>query len=465
MVTKINRLWAVVLGSASFGLSCNVDSTSSNTGGVIDNETAGAGGAVEPRETSEGGSREPGDSEGGAGGAAAIGAGGEPGDAPSPSCPQGVSVVLTDYASTQIALSDLEGTTLSESFISTASTEASGVAFTLSGDVAVPSTRPASGRVVLLDRFGTNVVTWVDPDSAEVLGQLAVGTGFESNPWDYLEVDDRFAWVSRWGHNADPGQQDHDAGGDLLVVDTESYEIVDSMVIEPEEDLPPRPRNLALVGDQVVVALERVSADWATTGEARLAGFSVADRTQTFMLKLAGLKTCESPVPDLDGSRWFVVCTGALSFDGTTESLDQSALVILDFSETPPLEVRRIPAEDIAGEPLQAGVAVAAKDLLLLKTQTAVPGDTNNRWLAYDLETGETTTLAEARPDADGKGQGLKFGGMSCAPGCSSVCLLTDSDRGVLQRVSIEPDGTLKLLDPVEVETSVGLPPVRLGLW
>jgi hypothetical protein len=372
-------------------------------------------------------------------------------------------VVLSDYVSTQVALSDLEGNTQSASFISTASTQTSGLEFALSGDVVVPSTPPASGRVVLLDRFGTNVITWADPKSSEVLGQLAVGTGFESNPQDYVEIDEEEAWVSRWGQNTDPGQQEHDEGGDLLIVDTESYEIVDSIVIEPEDDLPPRPRNLMLTGGEVVVALERVSLDWATTGEARLAGFSVADREQNWSLELSGLKTCESPVPDLDGKRWFVVCTGALTTEGTVESIDQSALVILDPTQTPPGEIRRIPAEQIAGEPLQAGVAVAAKDLVLLKTQTPFGGTTHNRWLVYDLESDEATTLAEARPDADGNGQGLTFGGMVCAPGCSSMCLLSDSDRGVLQRAELQSDGTFELLETQQVETSVGLPPVRLG--
>ena len=448
------------------GLGCNVESKSHNSGGVGDQASAGAGGVAESGDQSQAGSpARPVQASAGAGGAFVLGTAGAAGvsSTPKPAFPRGVAVVLSDYLSTQIALSDLEGNTLSESFISTASTQTSGLAFALSGDVVLPSSPPASGRVVLLDRYATNVITWIDPKTAAVLGQLAVGTGFESNPHDYVEVDERLAWVSRWGQNGDPGQQDHDTGGDLLVIDTESFEIVDSIVIEPEEDLPPRPSRMTLIGDEVVVSLDRISLDWTTTGESRLVAFSVADKDQTWSLGLDGLKACSNPVPDTGRAQWLVVCTGAVNSDGTVESLDQSALVILDFSSSPPKELQRISAEQIAGEPLQPEVAVAADGFVLLKTQTTWGGTTNNRWLAYDLDNDATTTLLEARPDADGNGQGWTFGGMECAPGCSSLCLMADADRGVLQRLEVSSDGEFELLEPVEVETAVGLPPIGLG--
>ena len=93
---------------------------------------------------------------------------------------------------------------------------------------------------------------------------------------------------------------------------------------------------MTLTGDEIVVSLNRTSLDWATTGEARLVAFSIADQQQTWQLELEGLKACSNPAPALDGQRWFVVCTGAVGSDGTVESLDQSALVILDPTQTPP---------------------------------------------------------------------------------------------------------------------------------
>jgi len=92
----------------------------------------------------------------------------------------------------------------------------------------LPATRPASGEVVLIDRFGTNVLTWVDAASGDVRAQLSVGTGYESNPQDYLEIDERYALVSRYGQNQNAGRQPFDRGGDVLVIGCEKMTHIDA---------------------------------------------------------------------------------------------------------------------------------------------------------------------------------------------------------------------------------------------
>ncbi len=380
------------------------------------------------------------------------------------SCPGGVAVVLSDYVSTQIALSSLEGETQSASLISTASTDTDGLAFALSGDVVLPSAPADSGRIVLLDRFGTNVITWVDPTTAEVLDQLPVGTGFESNPQDYVEVGDDIAFVSRWGTNADPDQEDFDGGDDVVVIDTSEPAIVGRIAMPTADDLPARPGALARLGDEVIVVLDRVSEDYSTTGEAMLVGLSIEDRKVVWEQTLEGLKACGRPTLSPDGSRLAVACSGALTAEGNIEDIAQSTLVLFDAKKTPLEEVERYSAEDIAGEPIQSSVAFASDDIALLKTQTAWGGDSNNRWLGFDLTTGKAETLLEASSDPDGAGLGLVYTGMTCAPGCSTTCLLADGDAGVIQRVRLESDGSLELLDPITVEDTVGLPPRGLSL-
>lgn len=378
------------------------------------------------------------------------------------SCPAGVAVALSDFFSTQIALSSLEGETQSASLLSTASTQTDGLAFALSGDVGLPSARTASGRLVLLDRFGTNVVSWVDTASAKVVAQLPVGTGFESNPQDYVEVGGQ-AFISRWGQNVDPGKEDHDAGGDILVVDPKGPTIVDSIVLPTVGDLPPRPGPMLRLGDEILVTLERVALDYATTGEAMIVGISPEEKDITWQHTLSGFKDCGKLVLSPDGERLALACTGAIDQDGVSEDLSQSALILFDAEERPLRELARFAAEDIAGEPLQGSVVFADDQTVLLKTQTPWQGKTHNRWLAFHLEREETTELLEASPDADGVGKGLVYTGMLCAPGCSDVCLLADADAGVLQRLRVESDGTLKLLNPIQVEDSVGLPPRALS--
>lgn len=378
-------------------------------------------------------------------------------------CPNGLCVLLSDYSSTQVALSGLDGETSSRSFISTGSAKTDGLSFALSGDVVLPSSRTRSGEVVLIDRFGTNVVTWTDPTNARVLAQLAVGTGFDSNPSDYLEVDDTLAFLSRYGQNAQPGRQPFDSGGDLLFIDTRSREIVGNLAFEATEALPPRPGSMLRVGDEILVSLVRISLDFSRTGESELAGVSAVTHELDFRMRYPGLKNCGRPMLSPSGDLLAVACTGQLDQQGQVANVDESALLLLDARAMPPRELRRIYARELAEEPIQNGVAFARESLLLFKTQTSIVGRENNRWLALDLETERVTTLLEASPDAQGKGRGVLYGAMSCSPGCTDVCLLADADRGVLQRVRFDSHGTPELLEPIVVDAQSGLPPRDLA--
>lgn len=415
---------ALALGLLSLS-ACNVKSTGRDTGGV-DDGMGGTGSA-------------------------------------DPNCPAGTVVVLSDYVSTQIALSNLAGQTLSESFLSTASAETDGLAFALSGDVALPSARPASNQVVLLDRFGTNVITWADPKTANVLAQLPVGTGFESNPSDYLEVSEDLAVVSRWGQNAAPGKEEFDDGGDLLLIDLNEHEISGSLLMPTAGELPARPGELSLIDGEVIVTLDRIALDFSETGEAMLVGVDILGHEVLWEETLEGRKACSRATLSPDGSKFAVVCTGALAASGETESLSQSAVILFDAKERPLREIATYEAEDLLGVAFQADVAFVSDDLILLKTQTPWGGEGNNQIFSLDLESGTTEELLEAAPDEAGNGKGLVYGSMVCAPGCSDYCLITDADEGVVQRVLIRADGSLTVDTPVTVEDEIGLPPVGMS--
>ncbi len=379
-------------------------------------------------------------------------------------CPAGVSIILSDYLSTQVALSDLEGKTQSESFISTASTTTDGLAFALSGDVSLPSNRTTTGQVVLLDRYGTNVISWVDPKTAEVLAQLPVGTGFESNPQDYLEITNSIAVVSRWGQNAAAGNEAYDDGGDLILIDLDKRKIKSSIVIPPKNDLPPRPGPLTLVGDEVFVTLDRIALDFSQTGDAIIVGVDVDEEEIVWEQTLKGRKACGKVVLAPNKKTIALACTGALDSTGNTEDISQSALLLFDAGERPLKQLAQFEAEDLLGDALQGSVAFADDKHVLLKTQTPWGGKGNNRVFSLDLDTGETEVLLEAREDDEGNGKGIVFGGLSCVSGCSNICLMSDADRGVLQRFQFSADAGFELLKPVTVEDKVGLPPLGVGL-
>ena len=386
------------------------------------------------------------------------------GERPEGECPAGVSVVLTDFFSTQIALSGLDGHTESESVISSGSSSTDGLSFALSGDVTLPSVRPDSGRVVVIDRYGTNVITWLDPSDARVLGQLAVGTGFESNPADYLEVQADRAWITRWGQNPAAGAEPFDRGGDVLLIDPQRQEIVGSIELPIEDDLPPRPSGMTRQGDHVLVSLTRVAKDFKTTGDFALASVRIPTGTVDAYTRFDGLKNCGRATPSPDGALLVFACSGAMNTKGLVADISQSALVVLDATQTPPGEIRRFPAVELAGESLQTEVEFASNTVVLFKTQTEFQGERNNRLLSLNLEHETAVTVLEARPNSKGQGKGIVFGGISCAPGCSTHCLLADADQGVLQRITLDTAGAPQELVAIRVEDNVGLPPRGLTL-
>jgi hypothetical protein len=316
---------------------------------------------------------------------------------------------------------------------------------------------------VLVDRFGTNVVTWLDPETARVLAQLPVGTGFQSNPQDYLELDDRRAFVSRWDENPAPGLAPFDAGGDLLVLDTLRPEIVNSIVLPRDGGLPPRPGAVTRVGDVAVVTLERVARDFQSAGDAMLVGVDLASESIAWSLTLPGLKNCGGLTLAPSGRRAALACTGFIDRDGRAENIDHSALAVFDVTRSPPAPLERFSASDLAGEPLQSEVEFFSEAGVLVKTQTTFGGSRNNRLLAFDLDSERVVTLAEAGGSA-GDGKGIVYGGLLCTPGCGNVCLLADADRAVLARFAIA-NGALEALPSIRVEDEVGLPPRGLGSY
>ena len=380
-----------------------------------------------------------------------------------PGCPTAALVVMSDFSSTQIALTALDGRTLCGSFISSARSETTSVSYALSGDVVLPSTAPASGRAVVIDRYGTNVVSFLEPGSGNVAGQLALGSGFEANLQDYVELDDTRALVSRWGENPVPGQVPFDAGGDLLLIDTKALEIQGSIALPRDDDWPPRPAGLTRVGDEVVVTLQRFSFDVRSQGDAMLVGIAGETPSVAWTLTLAGLKNCGPLALSPDAVVGVLACTGFIDRTGAPVDLSESAVVVFDLATSPPSELTRFSAADLAGDPLQADAEFFAARQVLLKTQTALGSAHDNRVLSLDLDAGpgSVQTLLEAHPK-DGAGQGVVYGGMLCTPGCGDYCLVADADERVLERWAITPEGLIPA-PALAIQGSVGLPPRDVG--
>lgn len=370
-------------------------------------------------------------------------------------CPSALVVTMSDYQSTNIALSSPDGETLSGSFVSTGATPAN-LSFALSGDVALPSEPAESGQVVLIDRFGTNVITWLDPASAAVRAQLSIGTGFEANAQDYLEISKDTALVSRFGKNPAPGALPFDAGGDLLVLDTKTPAIVGTIPL-PEEDpeLSPSPGAMTRLGEQVIVGLNRMSADFSRMGNARFVAISGKTLEIGWTLELADLKGCGKLMLAPSAKLAAAACSGQYDAKTFEYPAAGSDVVLIDVSEQPAREIRRLRLGEALGVALQPHLEFVSEKLLLVTTfgGTAVPGD---QLVAVDLATNTNKQLAVAT-------KSYVFEGLRCTPGCSNRCLLADAERAILHRFQIGPDLSLSELESVTVESTIGLPPRQIG--
>jgi hypothetical protein len=375
-------------------------------------------------------------------------------------CPRGLAVVSSDFQSSEVSLLEPGGQVASGSLISSATSAASNLAAPLSGDLTVRASATRPNELVLVDRFGTNVLTFVDAATAQVRAQLAIGTGFESNPQDYLGVDAHKAYVPRLADNSEPGRERFDLGSDLLLVDPSEPVIVGSLPMPRQAGFVPNPVGLTRLGDVVLVTLQHARADYSGMADSELVAIDVRDESIAYRLPLTSLQNCGKAEPSPSGETLVVACASFVDRNGAAPNPAGSGIIWLDATVSPPAELGRLSALDLVGGPIQSTVALFAEDRLLFKSQTALGQDADNRLLALDLTTGAVEELATAARAAAGQGYGIAFGGMHCRPGCGDPCLVADASRGQLLRFEVNGD-RLERTDELDIG-GAGLPPLGI---
>lgn len=384
--------------------------------------------------------------------------GGDAGDGAAPlACARGISVVSSDYQSTNVSVASPEGKVLSESIISSGSAPA-GLTTPLSGDVVVPSNRPVSGKLVTIDRTSA-VLTWIDVASGSVEKQQSVGTGFAANPHDYLEISDKKAYVSRYETNSAPGKAPFDDGGDVVVLNLESSTITANIPLARADDgsFLPRPSHMLLSGHTAWVMLERLDAAFAPAGSSRIAGIDTATDTVSWTLDLPDAGNCGGMTPSPSGKVVAVSCSGGFDADAKGR-----ALLVIDASVDPPKELHRFSTAQVLDAPLAPSLAFATEHLLL----GVAYGDTmatRNDWLyAVNVDSGEVSKLTDA-------GSAFALGDVVCAPGCADLCFVADAE---LKPSGGTAKGALRVYDATgkelpdkafAVDPSIGLPPRSIG--
>lgn len=376
-------------------------------------------------------------------------------------CPTGLSVVSSDYLSSEVALLFPDGEPATSSLVSSASSTATGLAAAFSGDIGVFPVPSRPGEIAIVDRFGTNVISFVDTRTAEVRAQLPVGTGFEANAQSYLELDAQRAVVPRLGQNSEPGREPFDEGSDLLLIDPSLPKVTGSLPLPRKDGFIPAPSAATLVGDDVLVTLQHAEPGFGGMAEGELVAIARATWEQRYRLPLSGSKNCGKVEQSPSRALLAVACEGYIDRRGNAVEPETSALVLLDPRQDPPVIVRRFSALELFGGPIQASVELVTDELALLKTQTALGAEQDNQLFSLNLETGETVHLASAEPDANGAGVGIAFGGMSCGAGCGDPCLVCDRSRGSVLRFRLR-GAALEADEPVVIH-GAGLPPLGIA--
>jgi hypothetical protein len=385
-------------------------------------------------------------------------------DAGSGVCGRGVVVVASDYRSVNVALLDPTGAVLSRSLVSSGSASAE-LSAPLSGDTVVP-TMPARGDdVVLIDRFPNSVLSWVNVRTGRVTSQLSVASGFAANPHDYAAVSATKGYVTRFERNGDSGAQQHDEGSDVLIVDPSVPAItgrVDLMAAMQGEsaEFEPHPSSAVVVNERLYVVLAGYNRDYTASAESRIVAIDTATDRVVETLLLAGLHGCGGLSISPEETELAVGCLGEL--DGNLIK-DQSASAIAVIRTAPVLEEKqRFESARFGPGPVSGAVQIVSDERLLFTTfgNFSEPPRQRNDDQLVELEriTGTYRVLLRS------SNKPFTLGGLRCQTRCG-VCFLADAGADAIQRLALDEEGRVSMIDRVELADGIGLPPRYLGAF
>ena len=249
--------------------------------------------------------------------------------------PTGIVVVNSDYHSSSVSVLDHDGNLLLDGCLNSG-TGNPGLAMTLSGDVVLPTQIPQGGPVAVIDRLNA-AITWLDPATCAPLRQLAVGTGFASNPHDVVTLSATKAYVTRADENGKPSAApgDFDEGNDVLIIDPSQAKILGRIDLKPYAPagttLLPRADRALMAGGMVYVSLN--ITDYASYGAGRLVMIDPASDTVVGTIDLPTVKNCGAMAYVASANRLFVACNGA--YGDPAGQAAGSAIVAIDLAGSP----------------------------------------------------------------------------------------------------------------------------------
>jgi hypothetical protein len=385
-------------------------------------------------------------------------------------------VVHTDFTSSTVSLLDETGEVLTEDWITSGTVDPILVA-ALSGDVVLPTVQPLGGRLFVIDRFFTDVVTHLRYDDGGLICQgrtQGPDAEFSSNPQAILTAGDGIGWVTRFEPNLTSGAPALDRGTDLRAMDLDTCELLDRRIdltavadatatVEGEGGpmevtVHGRPAEGVVLGSNAVVGLLRQDSTFAASAPGAVAIVDLEGETAS-LLEIPDLRTCGEvrPVPG-DDRRVLVGCTGFAFPFGDLAQLRATAglaLVLVDDGVATVEHVFRAAnvSQDL-GIPAQNAFSLGGTRAVAVAWGSFDPAASDVAYI-IDVATGDATELFEG-------GGAFTIGEGVLDPETDRI-LVPDQVLGVLpfRRAG---DGTIAPDGDGIVTTSAGLAPAAVTL-
>lgn len=327
--------------------------------------------------------------------------------------PAGIVAVqgAPDYSSTSLSLLNLEGGIAAEDFLNSGST-VPGLSTAIGSDVVAPSSPSPNSEIVVIDR-GNAVLTWIDHQTRDVIGQMVVGEAFYGhNPQDYLALSPTKAYVARGGVVFGSGSDF--TGDDLLIINPSTRTELGSIGLSDLAQQSPgttstnyaAPYRVIKVGDYVYVVLQNLTADGSfLAATASLAIIDPSDDSVVGDLVLTGLENCGDAIYSIPNSEVTVVCSGNFA-KGPDLQLERSGLAIIDASNpAAPTLKKVIAATSFAPKPLadDLGYVGVSKVAVVSYGETDfATGNVIQTENVYVVDTSASTDIANEIYNADG---------------------------------------------------------------
>ena len=379
-----------------------------------------------------------------------------------------ITVVHSDYGSTSVSLLDDDGTLCADNIVHSGS-QPMGLVTALSGDVVLPSTPHPSGWITLIDRHPHAVLSFIDPVTGRMQGQLPVGISFPANPHDVAFISEALALITRHKTQIDSAEEPtgNSDGGDLLLFDPIGLEITGRIDLNQEADRggtvawDPMPDRVVLVGGLVWVSLNHLSRDFMKGGPGRVVAIDPHTEQIVHRLELPDRSNCGPMVrtvtsdltPSDDG--FWLICTGVFA-QGHALQMEKSALVYVDVTQEEPQVEYTLPASALGAGPLGFGLAPLGPDTVAVVSLGSLNPHRSDTLWSVNRITGEIQGPAM-------EGVAFSLNQLLTIPD-TRILLVTSADPQIprVRRIPILNGQLTEALSPVFTNPSVGLEPRHL---